>query len=227
MYWVLLPIFLLWTTRSASFYFWIVLQPLLAMSWFIGLINMGFHAFIENDENGKRIACVSSLAFLNGSDDFFGEDDHMAHHNQGHIYWRDLPAHQSTQVDVWARYHASVFQGYDIFSFTLAVLFKAWPLLAERFVDTSGSLSKAEIAKLLEARARRREVPHTELLPPVPASRAKSHPEIAPRSPEGGIFHQALLGRLAEMQMGVARLMDLGFPPVVPIEDLQISKKNN
>jgi hypothetical protein len=39
-------------TRSPSFVFWVILEPLLCMSYFLALINIGFHGFIEYDAQG-------------------------------------------------------------------------------------------------------------------------------------------------------------------------------
>eukprot|EP00427_Karlodinium_veneficum_P044125 CAMPEP_0169252294 /NCGR_PEP_ID=MMETSP1016-20121227/37974_1 /TAXON_ID=342587 /ORGANISM="Karlodinium micrum, Strain CCMP2283" /LENGTH=439 /DNA_ID=CAMNT_0009333497 /DNA_START=215 /DNA_END=1534 /DNA_ORIENTATION=+ len=220
-YWVLLPLTLLWITKSWFFYFWVVLQPLLCMSWFLALINMGFHAFIENDADGLRNPTVQSITFLGGSDDFFGEDDHMAHHNQTHVYWRDLRELQQTKHAEWAKHKSSVFQGYDIFTFSVTILLKAWPLLADRFVDASMSLTKPDIAKLLESRVTRRERQHTEWLPRVPRVRCKNHPQgPEPEAPRGSAVFKQLHRHLAALQLQVARVMDMGMPPIRAIADV-------
>jgi len=222
-YWMLLPSCVLAITRSPLFLFWVILHPLLCMSFFLALINMGFHAFIENGADNLRKSTVQSITFLNGADDFFGEDDHMAHHNQSNVYYRDLPQVQKAQLDIWSTQKASVFQGYDIFSFTMTVLLKAWPLLADRYVDTTCKMSKQEIEKMLETRVTRREVAHTELLPPVPGVRVKHHPKgPPPEVPEGSGFYLALHQKLIQLQLATAKIIDMGMVPILPIEELDI-----
>jgi hypothetical protein len=49
-------------TRSPSFVFWVILEPLLCMTYFLALINIGFHGFIEYDETGRTYA----VAFICG-----------------------------------------------------------------------------------------------------------------------------------------------------------------
>jgi hypothetical protein len=89
---------LLVVTRSPAFVFWIYFQPFLCMTYFLALINYGFHGFIEFDSQGNHIACVNSTTIIEGDDDYFGEDDHMAHHYHPGVYYHDLQAHQKTQV---------------------------------------------------------------------------------------------------------------------------------
>lgn len=91
-YWVLTPAVCLLITRSPAFCFWVWFQPICMMTYFLALINIGFHAFIEFDTEGKHITCVNSSAIVGGDDDYFGEDNHMAHHYSTATYWRDLPA---------------------------------------------------------------------------------------------------------------------------------------
>jgi len=48
-YWLTTPILILAVTRSPAFVFWFYLQPLLCMTFFLALINIGFHGFVEFD----------------------------------------------------------------------------------------------------------------------------------------------------------------------------------
>jgi hypothetical protein len=215
-YWVLLPTAVFCVTRSVSFYFWVVIQPLLCMSFFLALLNLGFHAFIQNDENGKRIQCVESITLLGGQDDFFGENDHMAHHYHTNVYWRDLDDLQAKQHREWALRHASTFKDIDIFTFSVFVILKAWPLLAERYVDHSGTLTKAEVENLLERRATRREAEHRYLIPaiPTPARPQGYGPEPDPVPEEGSVSYCRLLKRLHAIQLSIAYNMREALPPV-------------
>lgn len=215
-YWILFPAGIIWLT-SVSFYCWIVLQPLMCMTFFIGLVNWGFHTFIENDEKGHRVSCVESITIHGGEDDYFGEDDHMTHHNAGHVYWLDLPEHQAKQHEEWAKQKASVFFGLDILTFTICVLCKAWPLLASRFVDYSGKMSQEEIASLLEVRAQRREMEYDSWLPALPAFKPNSHKELdlaASEPPSASDWHRTVLDKLAAGQLWLACQIEKGMPPV-------------
>jgi hypothetical protein len=133
------------------------------MSFFLGFINVGFHGWIEFDENGKHIECVASSTILDGQDDSFGEDDHMAHHYFTAVEHVDLPKHQERQHAEWARRHATVFKELAIVELALFTLLKQFAMLAEKhYVDYSGDLSVEEIAHLLEERAKRKEMSYEE-----------------------------------------------------------------
>jgi hypothetical protein len=92
--WLAMGIGIFAFTRSFSFLFFIYLQPLFCMTYFLALINIGFHGFLEFDEQGNRIPAVDSTCIIDGEDDVFGEDDHMAHHYNSGIYFKDLKPHQ-------------------------------------------------------------------------------------------------------------------------------------
>jgi hypothetical protein len=206
-YWLALPLAAS-LALTPSWWFWIVLQPLLCMSFFLSLVNLGFHAFLGDDSvgGGEPCQCVDAVTLLGSDDDYFGEDDHMAHHYAPTVYHRDLAAHQARQVRHWARHHASVFQCADAFSFAMLVELKAWALLAELFVDYSGTLSKPQIALLLQERARR-----IELFDPASGKRSTR----VVRDQHSGAY-LALLQHLEALQLWIAAQLAKGLPPLQP-----------
>jgi hypothetical protein len=142
-------------TRSVPFFFWVYLQPLFCMSYFLALLNFGFHGFIEFDADGKSIPCVNATTIIDGDDDYFGEDDHMAHHYNTSVYFRDLPELQKSKVDEFKKYKASVFKEISIVELSIYVLLGVWDRLADHYVDFSGTMSKEEIMHMLKTRAER------------------------------------------------------------------------
>ena len=139
-------------TRSFSFVFWIYLQPLMCMTYFLAMLNYGFHGFLEFDEDGKSIPCVDSTTIIDGDDDCFGEDDHMAHHYNQSVYYKDLPALQASKVQEFIKYKASVFRGLSIVELSIFLLFSLWDKLADHYVDYSGTMTREEIKSLLKVR---------------------------------------------------------------------------
>jgi len=134
-YWVIVPTMLFKLTHSWSFFFFVYIQPQICMTFFLAFMNYAFHAFIDYNEDGRHITCVNSTLIVGGDDDYFGEDDHMAHHNATHVYWRDLPAFQKTQYEKWRTHNASVFRGLSIVELAALILFKDWNSLAEHYVQ--------------------------------------------------------------------------------------------
>ena len=155
-YWSVGGVILL-LTRSFSFFFFIYLQPLLCMTYFLALINIGFHGFIDFDSDGNSIPCVNSATIIDGDDDYFGEDDHMAHHYNNSVYYRDLPELQKSKVEEFKTFHASVFKKISVVELSIFVLFNLWDQLAEHYVDYTGKMSRQEIVEMLKRRAKLKE----------------------------------------------------------------------
>ena len=145
-------------TRSFSFLFWFYFEPLLCMTFFLALLNIGFHGFLEFDSEGKSIECINSTTIVDGEDDFFGEDDHMAHHYNSKVYYRDLPALQEAKREEFKKYRASVFRGVSIVELSIFIVLGLWDKLADYYVDYSDAenkLSREQIKDLLRSRSQR------------------------------------------------------------------------
>lgn len=156
-YYIASGVAILAITRSFSFLFWIYLEPLLCMTYFLALLNIGFHGFIEFDENGVNIPMVNSSTIVDGEDDMFGEDDHMAHHYNTTVYYRDLPAHQLSKREDFKKVKASVFQKLSIVELSIFIVLGLWDKLADHYVDYTGKLTREEIKAMLKVRAQRLE----------------------------------------------------------------------
>jgi len=161
-YWILFPGAVFAVVHSPSFLYYVWLQPLFCMSYFIAFINSAYHGFVEFDEKGQHIEVVNSITIIEGDDDYFGEDDHMAHHYATNVHHRDLTKHQESKLADFKKYHGSVFKKLSIMEAALFILLKDWNKLAEHYVDHSNSLSKAEIAKMLEVRAKCKDMTNRE-----------------------------------------------------------------
>lgn len=167
LYWLMIPsvlVVLLLSTGSSFvsiglFLFFIYFQALFAMAFFLTIINLGFHGFIEFDADGKFIPCICSSTIIDGADDSFGEDDHMAHHYFGQVSHDHLGDHQTAQQPLWARHHASVFRNLSSMELGIDIYFKRFRKLAQRhYLDFSGDLDVDQIERLLEIRASRKEI---------------------------------------------------------------------
>lgn len=166
-YWLILPLAItvvLGVSGSSPaaigvFLFFIYFQALIAMAFFLAFINIGQHGFVECDADGKFISHVCSSTILDGKDDVFGENDHMAHHYFGQVSHDLLAEHQTSQRPLWGRHHASVFEKISIMELGISIVFKQFNKLArQHYVDFSGNLNTQQIAELLERRAKRKEI---------------------------------------------------------------------
>jgi len=223
MFWVVTPAAIC-SVLDSSFYFWIVVQPLFCMTFFLSIINHGFHGFVAFDENKEHMKSVTSTTMVGSLDDYFGEDDHMAHHHHVGVYYKDLPVHQRKQVLNWSSQHASVFQGLDVFTFAVCVVMKAWPVLAARYMDFSAPshrLTQPQVEKMLEERAMRRDSVYSGVMPAVPWNgRAKVWEETFEDKSLLSTWCPGFDVKARELQLWVAWKMDEGLPPVKSYEQL-------
>jgi len=155
---VFVGVLILAITRSVSFLFWFYLEPFFCMTYFLALINIGFHGFLEYDTDGSHIGVVDASAIVHGDDDLFGEDDHMAHHYNTAVYYRDLTALQTAKQAEYAKYRASVFQKLSIVELSIFMVFGLWDQLADHYVDYTGKMTREEIKALMKARCQRIEI---------------------------------------------------------------------
>lgn len=132
-------------TRDLRFTVLFYLQPLFCMNYFLALINIGFHGFLEYNDEGKSVDFVNSSMIINGLDDFFGEDDHMTHHYRTIVYFKDLPEYHKQIREKLIATKASVFHTISIMELSVFVLFGLYDELAKYYVDMTESMTKEEI----------------------------------------------------------------------------------
>jgi hypothetical protein len=107
---------------------------------------------LEFDAEGKSIGCVNSTCIIEGTDDAFGEDDHMTHHYNSSVYYKDLVAHQATKIDEFKKYKASVFKGLSVAELSVFIIFGLYDKLADHYVDYTNTLTREEIKSMLKRR---------------------------------------------------------------------------
>lgn len=161
---VLVALAILGITRSISFVFWFYIEPLLCMTYFLALINIGFHGFLDFDESGNHIQVIDATTIVDGENDLWGEDDHMAHHYQTGVYYRDLPELQKSKIGEFKKHKASVFKTLSIVELSIFIVLGLWDKLAEYYVDYTGEMTKEEIMELLKTRSKRLETTYEDYL---------------------------------------------------------------
>lgn len=164
-YWVGFPTVLYAVTHSPFFLLVVWLQPLFCMTFFLSVINWGFHAFVHIDESGKSVACVDSLVILDGQDDYFGEDDHMAHHYSPATWYTKTHEFQAKMMADIKKYHGSVFKQVSIVELGVLVMLNQFERMAELyFVDHSNSLTTQQAADMLRKRAQYKDMEYDDYL---------------------------------------------------------------
>ena len=156
-YWAF-ALVLVFVTQPISFVFWIYLQPLFCMSYFLALLNYGFHGFLEFDENGQNITVIDATSIIGGDDDYFGEDDHMTHHYNTSVFYTDLPEYHQSKIPEFQKYKGSIFKGCSILEVSIFIVFNLWDELAKHYMDYTGKMTVEEIKVMLKERCQRKQI---------------------------------------------------------------------
>jgi len=171
-YWLCVPaaiLTLLVATGSSIssaliFLLFIYFQPILAMCCFLALLNLAQHGFLEFDQHGRHVEHVTNMTVLDGYDDSYGEDYHLAHHKSPSAGHDRLTEHVQAEQRGWQRHHGSVFKKTTIFEVAILMILGRFDvLIRNHYVDYSnGALSQEELADLFRRRARRTEMSYEE-----------------------------------------------------------------
>lgn len=170
-YWVGVPaaVFALLTATGSStasalwFLFFVYFQPLGAMSCFLALINLGWHGFLEFDKSGRIVRHVASGTIVDGYDDSFAEDFHVAHHHFPRVTHRETPEHVVDQRAEFAACHGAIFERTTIFELAIMVYLEQFDkLVRDHYVDFANDMNEKELAALFEQRAKRTEMSYEE-----------------------------------------------------------------
>lgn len=170
-YWVCVPMAILGVLTATGsslsstliFLFFIYLQPLCGMVGVHLLVNIGWHGFLEFDKAGQQVEHVTSGTIIDGFDDSFGEDHHVAHHHFPAIAHDEQSEYSVAQRQAWASCHGAVFEKTTIFELAIMMLFGQFDrLIRNHYLDFAGDLEPEQLAALFERRAKRKEMSYEE-----------------------------------------------------------------
>lgn len=128
-----------------------ILYNLMESTIFLGGMSWLWHLFLD-PENVKN-EYVSSMTILNGTDNIWGEDFHVIHHESPTVHWSDTGQHFEKTKEKYAQNNATIFEKTEE-GVLLGMLFSGdWDQMAKHYVDLNGKLSHEEKKELLLKRA--------------------------------------------------------------------------
>ena len=166
-YWICVPTgilaLLIGTGSSISsallFLFLVYLQPLLAMSTFLAIVNVGQHGFLEIDKHHRYVRNITALTIFDGYDDFFGEDQHFAHHFPSAAQQNRFVEDEAGKRSACTLSDGSVFERTSFFEVAMLIHFRRFDrLIRNHYAGSAGRHSVEELAVLFEQRAKRTEM---------------------------------------------------------------------
>lgn len=133
------------------------------MSAFLAVVNWGQHGFLEHDDDGRIVDHVTNLTILDGEDNSFWEDHHLAHHVRPAAAHDEYGALVTSEKPEWARWHGTLFKDTSIVEIAVLMQLGQFDRLIDRYyVDCSGTLNRDELVALFTRRAQRREMSYEE-----------------------------------------------------------------
>jgi fatty acid desaturase len=142
------------------FYILYRLNPFFALTHYIlififnilfhAAINWTWHGFCDKDQIDNEY--INSTTFINGTDNVFNEDYHVAHHLQHMMHWIDLKKHYENNTEIFKQNQATIFTNIQQIELFFYMILKKYDLMANKFVDLSGKLTHEDKIKLLKKR---------------------------------------------------------------------------
>jgi len=118
--------------------------------FFLSAVNWTWHGFCDKDQIDNEY--INSTTFINGTDNVFNEDYHVAHHLQHTMHWIKLKTHYEENIEVYKKNQATIFTDIQQIELFFYMILKKYDLMANKFVDLSGKLTHAEKINLLKKR---------------------------------------------------------------------------
>jgi len=133
-----------WTSFEFLISFW--LYPLAEAGIFLAGISYVWHAFINPQDSTDPY--VGSLTILNGRENLWNEDYHVAHHNAPQLHWSEYEDHYKSNINNF-RQQASIFRDTEEGEILILFMSMNWDKLADKFVDLSEKMSHNEKKQVL------------------------------------------------------------------------------
>jgi fatty acid desaturase len=113
-------------------------------------INFVWHAFAESNQPDNEY--IESCTILNGWYNVYNMDYHLVHHENPTMQFTDIPAAYEKDLDNYKLNRASIVTGTHEFELFFWIILQRYDLIAERWVDLSGEMTRDEILTMIKRR---------------------------------------------------------------------------
>ncbi len=133
----------------------VLVVPVIAIRSLMMCGNWGQHAFIDASQPANcylnSITCINTRYNRR----CFNDGYHIGHHIKGNRHWTEMPMDFETNLALYAKEGAIVFEGIDFFQVWFLLMGRRYEKLASHYVSIDGRKpSRNEIVKLLHERTR-------------------------------------------------------------------------
>jgi len=119
---------------------------------FFGAISYLWHSFLDPNDTDNEY--VNSMTILDGHDNIFNEDFHVAHHRSNKIHWTDYPKHFEDNKSEFIKYSATIFRDCEEGLLLYWLFSQKFDIMADHWVDLEGKLNHQQKKDLILSRLR-------------------------------------------------------------------------
>jgi hypothetical protein len=138
------------TIINPWFGFAYLILPHMSVIIYLGAINYIWHTFCDPADPDNPY--INSVTILDGHYNVFNEDFHVTHHHHPQMHWTKMANDYYSHTDKYKSNMASVFRDTQEFEMFVWVMMGRIDLLAEHYVDLTGTLSQEDKVALLRYR---------------------------------------------------------------------------
>ena len=138
------------TFLNPWFGFAYLILPHMSVIIYLAAINYIWHTFCDPADPDNPY--INSVTILNGQYNVYNEDFHVTHHHHPQMHWTKMADDYYKHIDKYKANMASVFTDTQEFEMFVWVMMGRIDLLAEHFVDLTGTLSQEDKMALLKYR---------------------------------------------------------------------------
>ena len=138
------------TILNPWFGFMYLILPHMSVIIYLAAINYIWHTFCDPADPDNPY--INSVTILNGHYNVFNEDFHVTHHHHPQMHWTKMANDYYIHEEKYKANMASVFNDTQEFEMFVWVMMGRFDLLAEHYVDLTGTLTQEEKIALLRYR---------------------------------------------------------------------------
>jgi len=116
--------------------------PFLESTLFFGAISYLWHCFLDPDQPDNEF--INSMTILEGHDNIFNEDFHVAHHHAQTMHWTDYPKHFEQNKDLFRKNQATIFRDCEEGLLLYWLFSEKFDIMADHWVDLENKMTHQE-----------------------------------------------------------------------------------
>lgn len=130
-----------------------LVYPLMEASLLLSAINWAWHSFLDKDTTN---VFAHSITIFNGpiTSNVLNEDYHVVHHQYPGAHWTTHPALYEKHKQEYIDNIATCFDNTHAMELFFLAVAQQYEILADKFVDVTGKMSREEIVALIKTRLR-------------------------------------------------------------------------